>query len=182
MGRGELDLDLERRRRILELIQAYPGLHLSEIARRLDWSPMLAEYHLRVLEKHDLVSSVEEAHYHRYYARIEKEGMRVDALGAAEKRLLGMLRHPVRLHIVALLANQPGTRNKDVATALGLSRPATSYQLGRLLAAGIAAKDADDRYSLVDASTVTRLLLAYRPPSDQVERFKDLWDALGSSA
>jgi predicted transcriptional regulator len=178
VGRNELDMDLERRRQVLSLVQSFPGLHLSEIARRLDWSPMLTEYHLRVLEKHDLVSSMEEDHYRRYYAKVEHGGMRVDVLGAQEKRLLALLRHPVRLHIITYLAAHGEGRNKDMATSLGLSRPATSYQLSKLLRAGVVTKDETDRYVLADAPTVTRLLLAYRPPDDLVERFRDLWDRL----
>lgn len=181
MRRDELDLDLERRRAILEMVQAFPGLHLSEIARRLDLSPMLAEYHLRTLERHDFVSSMQEDHYRRYYAKIDREGLRVDALGAQEKRLLALLRHPVRLHVLAYLAAHGSGRNKELAQELQLSRPATSYQLSKLLRAGVVTKDEADAYRLVDPATITRLLLAYKPPPDLVERFRGLFDRLASA-
>ncbi len=181
MRRDELNLDLERRRQAIELIQAFPGLHLSEIARRLGWSPMLAEYHLRVLERHDLISSIEEDHYRRYYAKVDREGLRVDALGAQDKRILALLRHPVRLHIVTYLANYGEGRNKEIAQSLNLSRPATSYQLGKLAKGGVAAKDEGDVYRLVDAAVVTKLLLAYKPPPDLVDNFRELWDRLGQA-
>lgn len=178
MGRDELDMDLDKRQAILRLIQEFPGLHLSEIARRLEWSTMLTEYHLRVLEKHDMVSSLEEDHYRRYYAKVEQGGIRVDVLGAQEKRLLALLRHPVRLHLVTYLASNAAARNKDMAVALGLSRPATTYQLAKLLRAGVVQKDASDLYGLVDREGVRKLLLAFRPPDDVVERFRSLWDRL----
>jgi predicted transcriptional regulator len=176
--RDDLDMDLERRQAVLKLIQEYPGLHLSEIARRLQWSPMLTEYHLRMLEKHDLVSSMEEDHYRRYYAKVEQHGLRVDVLGTAEKRLLALLRHPVRLHIITFLAAHGEGRNRDMAESLGLSRPATSYQLARLLRAEVVTKDEGDRYRLVDKETILRLLRDYKPPADLVERFRTLWDRL----
>lgn len=181
MRRDELDLDLERRRLILELVQVYPGLHLSEIARRLSWSPMLAEYHLHLLERHELLTSLEEGNYHRYYAKIEREGMKIDALGAQEKRVLALLRHPVRLHLAVFLATQPARRNKEIAKELALSRPAVSYQLAKLAKAGLVAKDAEDLYRLAEPALITRLLLIYRPPQDQVERFRDLWDRLSGT-
>lgn len=181
MRRDELNLDLERRRAILDLVQSFPGLHLSEIARRLDLSPMLAEYHLRVLEQHDFVSSIEEDHYRRYYAKVEHGGLRVDALGAQEKRLLALLRHPVRLHVLIYLAANERGRNKDIAKELGLSRPATSYQLARLLKAGVVVKDEEELYRLVDAATITRLLMTYKPPPDLVERFRGLWERLSAA-
>lgn len=181
MRRDELNLDLDRRRQILELIQAYPGLHLSDLARRLDWTPMLAEYHVRILEQHGLISSLQEAHYHRYYARVQREGFQVDALGAQDKRILGLLRHPVRLHIAAYLAANIAARNKELANAIGMSRPAVTYQLGKLVKAGIVLKDGSDLYRLVDPTTVTRLLISYRPPEDVLSSFKDLWDRLGSA-
>lgn len=173
-------MELARRRAILELLEEFPGLHVSEIARRLEWSPMLAEYHLRVLAKHDLVSRVEDDRYHRYYAKVEREGMRVDALGAREKRVLGMLRHPVRLHILTYLAVEGRGRNRDMARSLGLSRPATSYQLGRLLKAEIVTRDDAGVYELVEMDQVVRILLAFKPPSDLVEGLGDLWDRLRS--
>lgn len=182
MGRDEVALELEGRRSLLELVQQFPGLHLSEIARRLNWSPMLAEYHLRVLEKSNLISSIQDEHYHRYYAKVEREGMRIDALGAQEKRVLAALRHVVRLHIATFLAVKGEGRNKEIAQSLGLSRPATSYQLSRLSRAGVVSKDAQDVYRLIDSSTVTRLLLLYKPPADHVERFRDLWDTLSAQA
>lgn len=178
MAHGGLDMDLEKRQAILRLVQEFPGLHLSEIARRLDWSPMLTEYHLRVLEKHELVSSMEEDHYRRYYATTEREGLRVDVLGAHEKRILALLRHPVRLHIVVFLAAHGEGRNKDIAASTGLSRPATSYQLVKLARAGVVVKAEGESYRLADADGVGRLLAAYRPPADLVEGFRALWDRL----
>lgn len=182
MAREDLNMDLERRQAVLRLIQEYPGLHLSEIARRLDWSPMLAEYHLHMLEKHELVSSMEEDHYRRYYAKVEQHGIRVDPMGASEKRLLALLRHPVRLHIVTFLAAHGEGRNRDMAEALGLSRPATSYQLAKLLRSQVVAKDDADVYHLVDPEEILRLLRLYKPPEDLVERFRSLWDRLSPSS
>jgi len=178
VARDELDMELDKRQALLGLIREYPGLHLSEIARRLEWSPMLTEYHLRMLEKHDLVSSLEEDHYRRYYAKVEHHGVRVDVIGAVDKKLLGLLRHPVRLHLITFLAAHGEGRNRDMAKSLGLSRPATSYQLAKLLKAGVVAKDEADRYRLVDAPTILRLLREHKPPEDLVESFRSLWDRL----
>lgn len=181
MRRKELNLDLERRRAVLAVVEQYPGLHLSELARRLNWTPMLAEYHLHVLEKHQIVTSIEEDHYRRYYPRTEREGIRVDTMGAEDKRLLGLLRHPVRLHLATYLAVEGVGRNKEMAAQLGLSRPATTYQLSRLAKAGVVAKDEEDVYHLVEPDRVVRLLMAHQPPPDTVESFKALWDRLRSA-
>ena len=43
--------EADLRRRILLIVEQYPGLHLREIQRRAGTSAMLAEYHLNILEK-----------------------------------------------------------------------------------------------------------------------------------
>jgi len=51
-------LELETRRKIYELIEKNPGLHLSKIAELLKMRVSLAEYHLLFLEKKDTIETI----------------------------------------------------------------------------------------------------------------------------
>jgi predicted transcriptional regulator len=54
---GDDVLAVRARKALYEFVRASPGYHLREIARALGLSITLADYHLRFLEKHELVSS-----------------------------------------------------------------------------------------------------------------------------
>jgi len=59
--------ELKIQKQIHSIIKKNPGLHLSKVAEMLQISIPLALYHLRYLEKNDLITSVKEEGYLRYY-------------------------------------------------------------------------------------------------------------------
>lgn len=60
-------LELETRRKIYDFIQKFPGLHVREISRRLEIPFSTLQYHLRFLEKRELVKAKDDGKYIRYY-------------------------------------------------------------------------------------------------------------------
>ena len=161
-------------------MSTHPGLHLSEIARRLQWSTPLAEYHLRILERGGWVTATQVGQLRCYFPRA-RPGQPAAAAGvvaAGQRDRLALVRHPVRMHIVALLARSPGGRNRDIAKAVGLSRPAASHHLARLLRGGVVERGPDGRYQLARADELLPLLRSHPPPPDHVGRFQALWDDL----
>lgn len=60
-------LELETRRKIYDFIQKFPGLHVREISRRLEIPFSTLQYHLRFLEKRELVKAKDDGKYIRYF-------------------------------------------------------------------------------------------------------------------
>lgn len=166
------DSSLELRRRLLQLVEKYPGLHMRELARQAEIGESHAEYHLNELVKAGVVESVEEEFFRRFYAA---KGSPSDA----DRGILATLRQPVPLKIVLVLLERGAATQGELAAAVKVSKSTMSYHVGRLLDAGIvvsAAKPAPG-IALHDPKHVERLLLKYRPPKDLTERVTDFWQA-----
>ena len=88
-------LKLQTRRKIYDCIKKNPGLHFSEISRKLDVPKTTLIYHLKYLEKLEIVISKTEQGYKRYYIK--------QTVGAKDKEILNILRQEIPLRIVLLL-------------------------------------------------------------------------------
>ena len=76
-------LQLQARRGIFDYIQQCPGLHGREISRRLDVPFTTLQYHLRYLEKRELVKSKDDGKYTRYFVS--------SSFGRNEKNIVNLL-------------------------------------------------------------------------------------------
>ena len=169
--------DVDTRRRILELVRQYPGLHLREIQRQVTTSAMLAEYHLNLLEEWGLVVSVAEKNYRRFFPTSELPG----ALSAEEKSALGLLRQTVPLGIILLLLERGDLNHGQIASLLNLSKSTLTYHLKRLEAAGIVGRAESGRaFRLQEEDRILFLLRNYRLTPDLIDAYAGLWaDVLG---
>ena len=162
------------RRRILSLVNQYPGLHLRELQRRAQTSAMLVEYHLNVLERLGLVTSQEEGGYRRFFpARDAKV-----PLGRTEKQWLGLLRQPVPLGIALFLIENPGAAHKDIADVVPVTKSTLTYHLKNMESAGLVVREplgVGREFRLQDAEKVLALLRAYQPTPDLVAAYGDMW-------
>jgi predicted transcriptional regulator len=167
-------LELDTRKRIFDTIRRNPGVHMRELERMTGYSVALVKYHLGQLEKSELVTSMEEGGYLRYFIK-EKE-LR---LTMAQKRMLGVLRREIPLRIVLYLIRNPYTRHKDMHKELDLAASTLSFHLNKLVKEGIVQKDEDGvkkGFVVVDSKTVVRILVTYRPLFDKLaDSFTDLW-------
>src|SRR4030067_449451 len=85
-------LDLDRRPRIYEFLEANPGVHLRLIGKVLGMSTGMLSYHLRYMERRGLLRSEEEGHRRRYFdAR---------AFAEAQRKIIGGLRQDVPREII----------------------------------------------------------------------------------
>lgn len=177
MPRPPEGTDVEMRRRILSLVNQYPGLHLRELQRRALTSAMLVEYHLNVLERWGLVTSHEEGGYRRFFpARDAKL-----PLGKTEKVWLGLLRQPVPLGIALYLIETPLAPHKELADVVPVTKSTLTYHLKNMEAAGLIAREPPGggrAFRLVDAEKVLALLRAYRPTPDMVAAYGEMWDQI----
>ena len=78
-------LELETRRKIYDFIQKFPGLHVREISRRLEIPFSTLQYHLRFLEKRELVKAKDDGKYIRYYT--------YSKFGRKEKDVVDLIRN-----------------------------------------------------------------------------------------
>lgn len=171
-GTPEGPPDVAARRRVLELVRQYPGLHLREIQRQLDTSAMLAEYHLNLLEKWGLVTSLEEKNYRRFFPNSELPR----PLPPEDKRALCLLRQTVPLGIILLLLERGALTHGQIADALDLRKSTLTYHLNLLEGAGVVKRTAQARlFELVEREHILSLLRSYRLTPDLIDEYAGLW-------
>lgn len=160
----------ETRKRLLQLAQTYPGLHMREIARQADLSEALAGYHLDALVAEGLMSSVAEEGFRRFYP----------AHGAApsepDRELVALFRQRVPLQITLILLARPRATHAEITEELGLAKSTVSHHLAKLKGARVVVTSPDGRLiALREPKRVERLLLRWEPPEDLIDRFSELW-------
>jgi DNA-binding transcriptional ArsR family regulator len=167
-------LDLETRRRIVATVREYPGLHLRELARQLDTSLALVEYHVAILTQNGLVRSERDERYVRLFAKGDAQEP-----SPREREALGALRAKIPLQVTLYLLDQEGPiQHKTMVDALGLGKSKLSFHLRKLEAAGLVRKTGDGRFEPVDRVRLQALLLEYQPTKDLRSEFADLWENL----
>lgn len=155
------------RDRIRALVVQFPGLHLREIARQLDMSLALVQYHIPQLVNAGVLEAVEEDGTQRIFP----------ANITGRRGALAALREPHRLHLCLVLLDQGAQRHVDLTAATGLSKSTVSFHLKRMERAGLVRRDGAD-YALVDPEGTRRLIEQHRPTPDVVDKFARMWGDL----
>jgi len=180
-------LELDTRRTIYNLVLSQPGLHLREIQRQLGMHVNLVEYHLHHLIGSELVVSVQQDGYNRFFAsQAAGGGSSVDRLTSQDKRILGMMRQPMPLRIMVYLLAAVNAQHKDVCDHLGCAPSTLTYHMKKMVKVRIVIQKSAGEgkgYHLADRRGVAHLLMLYRPaPFDQVDAFSELWLDLSMEA
>jgi len=158
------------RDRLLAIVEAYPGLHVRELARQLDTSVALVEYHLEGLR--GLVELRADGRYRRAYLRGAGQ------VPATDRRALDLLRRRWPLRIVMEVLQQGPLRHADLADRLALGKSKLSFHLRALEEAGVLAKDATGATLVRNPDRIRRLLERWRPTPDLLSEYEEAWDAL----
>jgi predicted transcriptional regulator len=126
-------LDNEHRDQVYKLIQAEPGLNVSEIAKRaqLGWGTTV--YHLDRLEREGFVAAERGGLSKCYFA--------VGLLDREARRATAALREGPRREVAAVLLAQPGITQAELAQQLGMSASAASKQVTKLETAGLVRRE-----------------------------------------
>ncbi len=165
-------IKVENRKKIYEIIEEFPGLHMRELKRKTDMSMNLVRYHLDQLERYGLVEVVEEE-YKRYYPK--KGERRVDH---EDKNYVSLLRKKIPLAIVlCLLDNGEPTSHGDLKEELDIPASTLSYHLKKLREKDVLIKK-DQNYWLSKPKKTAELLMKYEPSKDVIDEFIDLWESL----
>ncbi len=171
-------LAVKTRRDLFQYVRANPGFHLREIARALNLSITLADYHLRFLEKNDLVSWTMDGEYKRYYPRSQPGDVTArPALSDDEKRVLAYLRQPVPFRVLAFLMEREAASHKEILEHVPVSPSTLSHHLKKMQYAGVLAR-AEDRsgYRVATPRTVARIMSTYDLATpDQIGTWIRVW-------
>ena len=169
--------DVETRRRILQLVNQYPGLHLREVQRRVKSSVHLVEYHLNVLERLSLVESHEEGGYRRFFPA---QGGRA-GLTPQERSWLSLLRQNVPLGVTLYLLDRTRATHGELADVVPVTKSTLTYHLKNMERAGLVAREPSKALRLARPDEVLAILRAHRPTPDLVAAWGEMWaDIVGS--
>lgn len=161
---------METRRRIYEVITAFPGLHFRGIQRKTKLGNGSLKYNLSVLERRGVIESEKLGRTRRYYPR---------GFSQREKRLLGLLRLRTVRRILMYLLTRGEARHGDIARALELSPSTVTWHMKKLMEQGVVA-ERRGRYALADGEELRRALSTYRESllDGMVEAFISMWEPL----
>src|SRR6266540_1213653 len=144
-------LAVRARKALYDFVRGSPGYHLREIARATNLSITLADYHLRFLEKHELVSSAMDGEYKRFYPRYAiGDAAARPALSHEEKLALGFLRQRVPLMVISFLMEREAAPHKEILHQVPVSASTLTHHLKKLAAAGVVVREPDQRYRVAD--------------------------------
>lgn len=135
--RAEL-FDNPVRTRLFDAIQRAPGISTSDLARCAGVSWGTTIYHLEVLERSDMVTSLRNGRHRRYF----ENGA---TLGPAGKVEVALLQNRVTADVAARVRATPGITQKDLAGALGMTPQALHWHVQRLASAGLVRKRREGR-------------------------------------
>lgn len=126
------------REQIYAAIRSRPGISASDLAKQASVSWGTTIYHLEVLEQNRMVSSLRKGRHRRYF----ENGADLNA----SKDVVALLQNPVTASIAQQIRVAPGTTQKDLAHATGMSPQALHWHLVRLVEAGLVRKERAGRF------------------------------------
>jgi len=162
-------LELETRRNIFDILKKNPGLHLSKIAQTLKLRVSLVEYHLRYLEKHELVQSDKHTGYNRYFV--------IGEVKSIKKKNFSILRQKTLLKIVLFLLKKRSAKHKEILNQMDISPATLSYHLKRLINDNILVVDKQGTsrvYRIKNSEELIMWLIKYKP-YNLLDGFNEIW-------
>lgn len=145
-------LDHPKRQRIYELVDATPGIHLSQMARELDvpWGTLV--HHLRKLEKGDLITSEDKSGKRCFFLPGQVTG--------AQRDILPALENETARRIAEFYADNPGASQNEAANALDHSPALISWHLSKLEEAGVVTRERVGRRQRVGVTREAQAVVA----------------------
>jgi DNA-binding MarR family transcriptional regulator len=126
-------LENKMRELIYEYIELYPGENYTAIKKTLGLANGTLVYHLKILMKENLVRSVSEGRYKRFYPMESKELDNIKIYEHEGEQMLTELQRK----IIEKLEEEPEISQVEVAKSLGVSRQLINYHIAKLVKAGV---------------------------------------------
>ena len=169
---SELPLQLETRKKIYSQVESIPGIHIQDLRRRLGIAIGNLMYHLRYLEKHNLVSIDRQGYRYRIFPL---------SINDNDRRILSILREQSIRQIILVLFQQPNCNHQQIVRQLRLSPSVVTYHLKTLLQHSLVRIEKHGRmkyYSLNSREQLIKTLIVYRHSffDKLVDNFLDTWE------
>jgi predicted transcriptional regulator len=146
-------------RRIYEYIVDNPSCHVRKISRELDLAIGDTQYHLKILEKKDLIKSRRVGLFRMYYA--------VAIFRERQQSILAVLGQEVPRDIILFLIESPGATQIDIARHESLTPPTINWHMSRLIEIGLVSRRKKGKfvkyYTQGDMDDITNILKIYYP-------------------
>ncbi len=107
------------REQIFGYVTGHPGANFSQIMKELDLKNGVLAYHLTTLEREDLIRSMRDGTFRRYYPRSGRD-----------------VPFEIRKSILERIGQNPGITENSLAENMGLSRQVLDYHLNSLIESG----------------------------------------------
>lgn len=131
-------LEHERRARIYELIKQNPGIHLSEIARELEYAWGTTLHHLRKLRADRLIMFKDVGHHKSFF--INGSG-----LSEIQMQAMSLVKNGTLALLAQYLEGHPRVSLKELSEALNISPPLAAFHVRKLEKAGFVSKVRDGK-------------------------------------
>jgi predicted transcriptional regulator len=122
-------LNQPTRHEIYNYIKDNPGMHFRGICDCLDLSVGVVQYHLSVLEHAGLIVSYSDGQNVRYFESCTYTN--------SQMKLISLMRHQTTAQILTILAQNDSVLHRDIASELGLSSQALTWQMNQLKNTGL---------------------------------------------
>jgi DNA-binding transcriptional ArsR family regulator len=122
-------LHLKIRQDIYEAISKYPGIHLSELSRKLNIPKTTLKHHLKYLDKASLIDIKKQNSYMRFFIRYKA--------GKKEREILNLLRQETPRHIIFYMLNNSVSSQIELSKELDKNPAAIYFHLKKLKEIGL---------------------------------------------
>ena len=156
---GQEVLEHPGRQEVYERVKAFPGVSFVQLADQVSFGASTLNYHLRVLEKNEYITSVKDGRYIRFF---DRQG---GAYAGARKHAVSALRNTTTAAIARHIKAHPGVPQRDLAAAFGVTASTVNWHVSRLAAAGLVTRTRDAHFTRYYVSEGWGQL-----PADEVQR------------
>ncbi|MHA1522627.1 MAG: winged helix-turn-helix transcriptional regulator, partial [Promethearchaeota archaeon] len=122
-------LDNKIRNRIISIIMDEPGVHYSELERKVDTSSSNLAWHLDILETYHIINKRRVGRYLIFYPYVEKNPF-------AELDV-SIVKSKTTLEIFQIIADNPGINQSHLTKRMDMHRKTVKYHLDKLIKANI---------------------------------------------
>ncbi|UCH71459.1 MAG: winged helix-turn-helix transcriptional regulator [Thermoplasmatales archaeon] len=137
--KGKIDvLYLEKRRKIYNFILKCPGIHFSDLSRKLNIPKTTLSHHIKYLKKHNLIVEKKLKKYFRYYVSY--------SVSREDKELFDCIRKKIPRNILLLFLIDLCLTRQDISRELEIHPNTVAYHLKNMLKLDIIENvDIDDK-------------------------------------
>jgi DNA-binding transcriptional ArsR family regulator len=138
---GNEVLEHPGRHEVYERIKAAPGINFVQLCAEVDFGASTLNYHLRVLERNEYITSVKDGRYLRFF---DRQG---GAYSGARKQAASTLRNATSAAMARHVRDHPGVAQRDLAEAFGVTASTVNWHMTRLEGAGLVQRRREAHYT-----------------------------------